>query len=140
MKQGRGETGQVAVLVLGLALVAFAVGGVAIDGTRAFIFRRSLQNIADASVLAAAGELDRSTYYASGGRRIQLDVDAARRRASQLLQSRGFVAEARVAVEASGVAVVLRGDIPTTFLGVVGVTRIPVAVEARAEPFSGSPD
>jgi len=41
------ETGQVIVLALGLTLVAFAVAGIAVDGTRVFLARRSLQNLAD---------------------------------------------------------------------------------------------
>jgi hypothetical protein len=52
------ERGQIAVLALGLALVVFAIAGLAVDGTRAFLARRSLQNLADAAALAGAGELD----------------------------------------------------------------------------------
>jgi uncharacterized membrane protein len=57
----RGEHGQTTVLVVGLALVVFAVTGLAVDGTRAFLLRRTLQNVADASAVAAAGEISRAT-------------------------------------------------------------------------------
>lgn len=133
------ESGQVAVLVLGLALVAFAVAGVAIDGTRAFLFRRALQDVADAAALSGAGELDTAVYYRSGGRSVIVDAAAARTQVSAILVLRGLEATARVEVDANAVSVVLRGEIPTTFLGVVGIQSIPVATEARAAPFEGAP-
>ena len=135
----RSESGQVTVLVLGLALVAFAVGGLAVDGTRAFLLRRTLQHAADGASLAAAGELDTTSYYASGGNRIELDLTTARRTAERWLGLRGI--DARVAIEVSpdAVGVVLRAEMPTSFLGLVGVDRVPVAASARSEPVPGPP-
>ena len=132
------EAGQTTILVVGLALVAFAIAGLAIDGTRAFLLRRSLQNAADAAAVAAAGELDTSSLYASGGRNVTLDPDAARAQAIELLSERALPARASISADSTGVTIVLRGSLPTTFLGVVGVSEVPVAAEARAEPFSGA--
>lgn len=73
------ERGQTTVLVLGMALLAFALSGVAVDGTRAWLYRRTLQNAADGAALAGAAELDRSAYYASGGESVVLDADARAR-------------------------------------------------------------
>lgn len=130
----RDESGQVALLVLGLALVAFAIGGVAVDGTRAFLLRRTMQNAADAAAVAAAGELHVSRYYASGGDDIGIDASSARRTALEWLGKRGVKARYGIAVQDDGVHIVLREELPTTFLGLVGVRSIPVAVEAAAAP------
>jgi Flp pilus assembly protein TadG len=130
----KGDEGQVSVLALGLAVISFAVAGLATDGTRAFLHRRMLQNAADSSVLAAASELDATTYYSSGGRRVVLDELAAQRVAAGWLARRGLRVRASVTVTRSGVTVALRDEIATTFLGLVGIRAVPVAVAASAEP------
>ena len=121
----RGEGGQVTVMALGLALVAFAVAGVAVDGTRAFIARRTLQTSADASALAAASELDRAALYSS-------EV------AWEWLKRRGLPSEASIAAGRDVVTVTLRYRLPTTILGVVGVSSIPVAVRSQARPVAST--
>lgn len=128
------ESGQVTVLAVGLAVVTFAVAGLAVDGTRAFLLRRTLQNAADAAALAGAAEVDTGAYYSSGGQRIVLDRERARREALAWLARRGVRAAASVVVGESDVAVVLRGEAAVTLLALVGVEGIPVATQARAEP------
>lgn len=128
------QRGQVTVLILGLALVVFAVSGLAIDGTRAFLFRRTLQSSADAASLAAASELDRSAFYMSGGRKRILDEEGAERAAARWLSLRGLGAQSEIRVEDERVVVVLRDVLPTSFLALVGIDQIPVAVVAAAEP------
>jgi hypothetical protein len=124
-------------LVLGLALIAFAIAGLAVDGTRAFLMRRTLQNAADASALAGASEVDVRTYYSTGGRRIALDPWGARRVAADWLSRRALPVRAAIASTTSDVHVVLRGHVPTTFLAIVGIKSIPVAVESDARPIGG---
>ncbi len=126
-------------LVIGLAMVVFAIAGLAVDGTRAFLFRRSLQSSADAAALAAAAELDEAAYYSSGGEVAVLDETAARRSAAGWLQRRGLPLEAEVATSPDRVEVVVRGAVPTTFLGLAGITEIPVAARADASPIAGGP-
>lgn len=133
------ERGQTTMLVLGLALIGFAVVGLAVDGTRAFLLRRTLQNAADAAALAGASELDRDAYYGSGGQQIHLDPEAARRQSIEWLSLRGVRVGADVRAAPAEVRVVLRDEVPTTFLSLVGVDAIPVATEASAEPLSGAP-
>ena len=133
------EHGQATVLVIGLSLVVFAIAGLAVDGTRAFLLRRSLQSSADAAALAAAAELDEAAYYASGGRVAVLDEPAARRSAAEWLQSRGLPLKAEVATAPDRVEVVVRAMVPTTFLGLAGITEIPVAARADASPIAGGP-
>jgi Flp pilus assembly protein TadG len=136
--RGRDERGQATVFVLGMAMVAMAVVGVAVDGTRAFLARRTLQNAADSAALAGAAELDRTRLYSSGGRAVVLDPAAARRLAGEWLARRGLRAEADIVAGETRVVVVLRDEVATTFLGIVGVGSIPVAARADAEPRAGS--
>ena len=124
-------------LVLGLALVSFAVAGLAVDGTRAFLLRRTLQNAADSSALAGAAELDQQVYYESEGRHVVLDPDSAERVALEWLARRGVDATVAVYADTGKVRVALQDDLPTTFLGLVGVLKIPVGVVATAAPVSG---
>jgi hypothetical protein len=133
------ERGQVTVLVLGMALLAFAVAGLAVDGTRAWLQRRTLQNAADAAALAGAGELDRASYYASGGRALALDAGASERVALRWLSHRPLEARAAVSATEERVIVELRSEVPTSFLALVGVHSIPVAVRADAAPMPGTP-
>lgn len=124
-------------MALGLVMLVFAVAGVAVDGTRAFLFRRSLQNAADGSALAGAGEVDVDAYYASEGREVVLDPLAARRSALDWLARRSLPAQAAVAADSGGLRVRLQGRIDTGFLALVGLQSIDVAAEAEAEPIDG---
>jgi hypothetical protein len=137
MKTLRSQSGQATVLVLGLAMVVFAVTGLAVDGTRAFIARRTLQNAADAAAVAGAGEVDLGGFYASGGNELRLDARGARALAYTYLGARGFAGEAIVDADEASVTVVLRDEVATSFLGLVGIDALPVAAEARAEPVPG---
>lgn len=130
----RDESGQVTVIIVGMALLVFAISGLAVDGTRAFLFRRTLQNAADAASLAAASSIDLDRYYASEGRNRRLDPTSARRVAAHLLSLRGTGARSTIEVRGDRIVVVLRDDVATMFLGLVGVDHIPVAVSSAAEP------
>lgn len=133
------ERGQVTVLVLGLALVCFAVAGLAVDGTRAFLARRTLQSAADGAAAAGASEIDVARYYRTGGRSVVLDSASARQVAGRWLARGGIDTTASVSATANAVSVSLREDIPTTWLGLVGIDRIAVGVTARSRPLAGRP-
>lgn len=134
------ERGQASVLVIGLVIVTFSAAGIAIDGTRAFLMRRTLQNAADSASLAGANAIDRAAYYSSGGHSIRLDAGAARATAVSILRRRGLDVSAEVSTEPTSVAVVLTGRIETSFLGLIGIDSLPVRVEAVARPMAGRPD
>ena len=131
------ERGQSTVLVMGLMVLCFAVAGVAVDGTRAFIFRRSLQNAADAAAQAGASQLDVSVYYKSTGRDVMLDERQARLAAEGSLSLRGIPVSATFTIDGSSVQIVLRSEVKTSFLSLIGIGELPVAVESRAEPIAG---
>ena len=133
------EDGYASLLVLGFTMIAIAVAGLTIDGTRAFLFRRSLQNAADAAALAGASEVDRQTYYRSAGRQVILDPSAAEARSRHWLGLRGLDADATIAASDDRVTVVLRGSVDTTFLRVIGISTLPVGVESLARPMTDQP-
>ena len=128
------ESGQTTVFIVGMSLLAFAIAGLAVDGTRAFLLRRTLQNAADSAAVAAASELDRDAYYSSGGRRVRLDSHSASTTAADYLGRRALEAQSDIDADASGVHVVLRDSSPTTLLRIIGIPEVEVAVEAQAEP------
>ncbi len=129
------EQGQVVVLAAGLAVVCFAIAGLAVDGTRAFLARRSLQSAADAAVVAAASEIDAARYYRSGGADVMLSTEAAETVATRLFGERALPGSTSVAVTRESVVLIARSRVETSFLKLVGIDVIPVAVSARAEPF-----
>lgn len=133
------ERGQTTVLVLGMALLALAVAGVAVDGTRAWLYRRTLQNAADAAALAGASELDRAAYYGSGGDRVVLDETTSERAASAWLTRRAIDARAAIESTTDRVTVEMKGVVPTTFLSLAGIDGIDVAVRADAAPIPRTP-
>ena len=136
MRPVRDEKGQTTVLVLGIFLVVVGVVGFAVDGTRAFLMRRTLQNAVDAAALAGASELNRTTYYRSAGRRVELDSEASEQVAEAILDRRGIVATARISATKEAIQVEVRADLPSTFLRVIGVDSVPVGAVAVAEPLA----
>ena len=130
----REEHGHVTIFVIGMVMIVFAVIGLAVDGTRAFLHRRTLQSAADAAALAGASELDRDQYYVSRGRSIEIDPGAARRAAGRWLELRSLPAEVGISASSSRVTVTLRSEVSTLFLRLIGLSRVPVAVEAASAP------
>jgi uncharacterized membrane protein len=125
-------------MVVGLALVCFAIAGLAVDGTRAFLFRRTLQNGADASALAAASELDEALFRKGSGD-IIVAREAAEVIARSFIERRGLEVAASVTASDEGVRVLLRGAVDTTFLGLVGIDELPVSAVAEGTPVPGAP-
>lgn len=133
------QDGQVAPLVIGMALVVLAVAGVATDVTHAFLLRRSLQNAADGAALEGAGAIDTGAYYASGGQVAPLLKARAIEGARRYLFRRGLPVDQQVAVEGDRVLVLLRGRTSTMLLRLIGIAHLDVAAEASARPGIGEP-
>lgn len=131
------EQGQVTVMALGLALVSLVMAGLAVDGTKAFLLRRTLQNAADSASLAGAGEIDRDAYYGSGGEALELSSEATMRTARRYLTLRQIDARVSLEVAEDDISVVLRSSSDTLFLSLVGISEVPVAVESNAAAIAG---
>jgi Putative Flp pilus-assembly TadE/G-like len=131
------ERGQVTVMTLGLALVSLVIAGLAVDGTKAFLLRRTLQNAADSASLAGAGEIDRHAYYGSGGHTLELSSEAVVRTARRYLALRQIDARVSIEVAEEDVSVALRGSSDTLLLALVGISEVPVAVASNAAAIEG---
>ena len=131
------ERGQVTIMALGLALISLVMAGLAVDGTKAFLLRRTLQNAADSASLASAGEIDGDAFYGSDGKTLELLPEEAARTARRYLSLRRIDARMSFEVEEDVVSIVLRGSSDTLFLGLVGISEVPVAVESNASAISG---
>ncbi len=90
---GRSESGQAAVMIIGFAVVALLMVGVAVDASAAYLRRQGLDNLADGAALAAAdGVQGRQVYEGGLGERARIDPEVAR----------GFVADYLRATGATG--------------------------------------
>ena len=127
------ERGYATILALGLSMVAFAVTGLAVDGTRAFLLRRTLQNIADSAALAGASEIDAASFYKSGGD-IELDEETVVSTSLDYARERPVSLETDVRVVSGRVTVTVASRSPTLFLRLLGIGSLTVAARADAAP------
>lgn len=134
-----GERGQVTVLALGLCIVCFAITGLAVDGARVWVLRRSLQAAADAAAASGASAVDTVAYHESGGMTRRLDPELARSEAAAVIAARGLPARSEISATAGLVRARLRTSLPTSFLSLVGIRELPVVADASAGPFFGDP-
>lgn len=134
---GRDERGQALLLVVGFTVIVFSIAGVAVDGARLWLFRRGLQNSVDAAVLGAAGRVDSTALYASGGATRRLDHSDAVDEARRLIERRGLVGRLDIRIEANLVRATVTSEMETSFLSLVGVEKLSVAAEAAAAPVFG---
>jgi Flp pilus assembly protein TadG len=132
------ERGQATIMVLGLALVCFAIAGLAVDGTRAFLFRRTLQNGADASALAGASALD-ETHFRTAGGEVLIARGSAEAVARSFIEQRGLEVGSTITADDDGVRVLLHGEVTTTFLGLIGIDELAVSAVAEGSPRAGAP-
>ena len=132
----RDQQGHVTVLVLGVCLVCLMVGGLAFDGMRLLLERRSLQSLADAAARAGASRIDLDAVYAHGGSIVPLNEKDALVRVREMLKS-SRVRGISVSIDDVTVSVELRGLVEPTFLRMVGVRSLPVRASSAAAPVFG---
>jgi Putative Flp pilus-assembly TadE/G-like len=130
------ELGHVTVLTIGLVMVVLAVAALAVDGTRVFIERRTLQTAVDGAAVAAAAEIDTDLYHRSGGAQVALDPKEAEEAIARIIGARGIGAAIHVSIEDRKIAISMSSETETTWLKVVGIDAIPISVQARARPFT----
>ena len=127
-----GESGAMALWVLGLALALLAVGGITVDLWRVTTQRRVLAAAVDAAAAAGAGALDIAHLRAHD--ELQLDPVEARRMAEATLAAldpAGVTAYAATATPSS-VVVVAEAEVPITLLRLVQPNAAPVSVRVEA--------
>jgi Flp pilus assembly protein TadG len=136
-RAARGEAGQALVLAVVMMPFFLSIIGVAIDGAVVFGARRDLQSVADAAARAAAMQVDTREYRASGGGKLVLDREGARRVAAEYLvaQRQGLTGE--VGVDDGRVVVKVNRDVPTAFLRIVGLNAVRISTVAEAQAWFG---
>ncbi|RYU12896.1 pilus assembly protein TadG-related protein [Nocardioides iriomotensis] len=128
----RDESGQTALLLVGLAVVLMLLVGVTVDASAAYLRRQGLDNLADGAALAAADGVQGAQVYEGGlGEVALVDPEVARAYVADYLARSGAAREfpgLRVDVDARVDRVVVRVsaplDLPFTPPGWVGTPRI----------------
>ena len=128
----RDESGQTALLLVGLAVVLMLLVGVTVDASAAYLRRQDLDNLADGAALAAADGVQGAQVYEGGlGEVALVDPEVARSYVADYLARSGAAREfpgLRVDVDARVDRVVVRVsaplDLPFTPPGWVGTPRI----------------
>jgi Flp pilus assembly protein TadG len=128
----RDESGQTALLLVGLAVVLMVLVGVTVDASAAYLRRQGLDNLADGAALAAADGVQGEQVYDGGlGDVALVDPEVARSYVAQYLAQVGAAREypgLRVDVDARTDRVVVRVsaplDLPFTPPGWTGTPRI----------------
>lgn len=130
---GRGDEGQVTLFVLGLALAAFALAGLVVDGGRELAAEQHAYALAEAAARAGAGALS-----AGGLHHGTLVVDPARAAtaAEALLEAAGH--PGRVSVAGDSVRVAVSWSAPTDLLSLVGIDTFRVRAAATATDANGA--
>lgn len=86
----RGEDGQTALLLVGLAVVLMVLVGVTVDASAAYLRRQGLDNLADGAALAAADGIQGEQVYDGGlGDVALVDPEVARGYVAQYLAQVG---------------------------------------------------
>ena len=137
-----GERGAVVIWSLGLILMLFFAGGLALDLWRVLSWHGTLAGIADKAALAAANELaDHALFY----NRLELDRSKAETTAKQFAQNQPEWDKDSMSVEAnaerSRVQVTVRGEVHLTLLRMFAPPQgITLTATGRAYPCVVRPD
>jgi uncharacterized membrane protein len=114
--------------------------GLAVDGGMLLASRRELQSVADGAARAGATRLELARLRGSGGTDVQLDQTRARQAVEGYLAERfaGGLTQrttpaARIDVGPRRVHVLIRGTMPTAFLRIARIERVPVEASAIAD-------
>src|SRR5689334_23875268 len=86
----RGERGTASIHIVGFAVVAIMLVGVAVDASAAYLRRTGLDSLADGAALAAADGIQGRQVYEGGlGQRAEIDPEVARLYVGEYLRATG---------------------------------------------------
>lgn len=112
----RSERGQTSLLLVGFAVVALLMIGVAVDASAAYLRRQGLDALADGAALSAAdGVQGRQVYEAGLGERARIDPAVAQALVADYLAVTGAAQEypgLRYSVDATADRIVVRVSAP----------------------------
>lgn len=133
----RDDRGSVLILGAGAVAVGFLVLVVGVDASAAFLQRRALVNLADASALAGAQAIDLSSYYREGASSAtRLDPARVHGRVVTFLEGSGAaqiggLALDQVTTDGTTVTVRLSAPLQLPFLSGAMAERVQVEAQAR---------
>lgn len=127
------DRGSVTVFVVVLTVALLMVGGLVIDGGYTLAANRRAFNEAEAAARAGAQAVDMDVLRSTGT--VQLDADAARRRAEAYLAALGR--DGTVEVEGDSVQVRVRFPQPMLILSIVGVGPLQIEGQGTARAVRG---
>lgn len=128
----RSDDGAVTAFVAVLALALFAVAGLVVDGGRTLAAREQAEAVAEQAARAGAEEVSVAGLHTGT---VVLDPVEALSAAQQALHLAGTAGT--VAVTADQVTVTVATRVPTTMLGIVGISSMQVQVVATASDLHG---
>jgi Flp pilus assembly protein TadG len=131
------ERGLASLWLLVLMPIMLMLGGLAIDIWRGYSEWRAMAEMAESGARAGANGIDLELFDLTS--EVQLDPAQARALAIANLQSQSpnetqYVTFSGVRSDVETVTVEIRGVVPITLLGIVGVTDLNIAVSSEAEP------
>lgn len=115
------DRGSVSILILGFLVVCLLAVIAVVDASAAFLQHRALRATADAAALAAAREIDLSTYYNAGASGVRLDPVAARAAISSYLRQVSRSTGGRVRLES------VRIEDRQVSVSIADVLRLPIS-------------
>ena len=124
------ERGGVLIAGLLLSLALMMLLGAVVDIGHAFIVRRDLTAQADDAALAGSQALNIDALHQG---QLVLDPQQAQSAALQAITPAAGL-QASAAASSGGVTVLLREQVPTILLRLVGVTTLSIAAQATAAP------
>lgn len=127
-----GEAGSITAFVAVLAVALFAVAGLTVDGGRALAAREQLAAMAEQAARAGAAAVSAGALH---GGEVTIDPTAATAVAGRYLSLAGV--QGHVSASATEVTVTVVRVLPTTILGILGITALTVHARAVATDLHG---
>ena len=127
------ENGSLTAFVAVLALALFVLVGLVVDGGRAIAAHRQAIDVAEQAARAGAEQLSLDSLRSNGS--VTVDPAAAAQAAEQFLAVAGQ--QGTVLIAGQSVTVEIHLQSPTSILGIVGISSIPVSASATATNVHG---
>lgn len=124
------EKGSITLWMVGLVMVVFAIGGIAIDLWRGLAAHRQVAAVVDSAAIAAGSGVDEERWRATG--ELSLDPMRVDERVAAVAADADFAVTLSVVVAADGSSATVEGAtaVDLTLLGIL--TDGPLEVTARA--------
>jgi len=129
------DTGSVTVLMLFLTISMMITAGIVIDGGRAMAGRQRAANTAEQAARLGADQLDLAAMRS--GARTPLNTAAARADAIAFVNASGSNMTGTVTITGDTVSVHVTHTMPTSLLGLIGITSFTQSARSEARPVRG---